>query len=82
MVHKHIAQHFAEPDIVRVSEGLTVVRFESMKVTSVIGAINHLESTGEIRPGDTLVDSSSGIYAYALALVSHWKLSHCRFRHR
>lgn len=77
MVYNHIAQHFAEPDIVRVSEGLTIVRFESMKVASVIGAINHLESTGEIRPGDTLVDSSSGIYAYALALVCHWKGYHC-----
>lgn len=77
MTHEHIAQCLAEPDIVRVAENLTVVRFESMKVASVIGAIDHLESTGEIRRGDTLVDSSSGIYAYALALVSHWKGYRC-----
>ena len=77
MAYEHIAQHFALPAIVRVANNLTVVRFESMKVASVIGAIDALEAAGKIQPGDTLVDSSSGIYAYALALVSHWKGYRC-----
>ncbi len=42
-----------------------------MKVVSALEAVRHLLRTGVIAPGDTLVDSSSGIYAYALALACH-----------
>jgi cysteine synthase len=42
-----------------------------MKVYSALGAVRHLLETGVIQPGDTLVDSSSGIYAHALALACH-----------
>lgn len=42
-----------------------------MKVTSALAAVRHLLDTGVVRPGDTLLDSSSGIYAYALALACH-----------
>lgn len=42
-----------------------------MKVVSADAAVRHLLDTGAVRPGDTLVDSSSGIYAYALALACH-----------
>ncbi len=77
MLFDHIADYFSRPAVIRVSDSLTVVRFESMKIASVIGAIEQLEHIGRISPGDTLVDSSSGIYAYALALVSHWKGYHC-----
>ena len=74
---KHIAEYYAQPAIIQVSDNISVIRFESMKIASVIGAIEHLEKTGVIAPGDTLVDSSSGIYAYALALVSHLKGYRC-----
>ncbi len=33
--------------------------------------MEYLLDNGTVRPGDTLVDSSSGIYAYALALACH-----------
>lgn len=42
-----------------------------MKVVSALAAVRHLLDTGVVRPGDTLLDSSSGIYAYALALACH-----------
>ncbi len=42
-----------------------------MKVVSALEAVRHLLRTGVVAPGDTLVDSSSGIYAYALALACH-----------
>ncbi|MFG2051865.1 pyridoxal-phosphate dependent enzyme [Micromonospora sp. NPDC048935] len=42
-----------------------------MKVASALGAVQQLMDEGRIRPGDTLVDSSSGIYAYSLALACH-----------
>lgn len=42
-----------------------------MKVVSALAAVRHLLDTGRVRPGDTLLDSSSGIYAHALALACH-----------
>ncbi|MBB5908383.1 cysteine synthase A [Actinoalloteichus hymeniacidonis] len=42
-----------------------------MKIYSALGAVRALLDSGQVRPGDTLVDSSSGIYAYALALACH-----------
>ncbi|MFD4765387.1 pyridoxal-phosphate dependent enzyme [Streptomyces niveus] len=42
-----------------------------MKVVSAMAAVRHLLDTGTVRRGDTLLDSSSGIYAYALALACH-----------
>ncbi len=38
---------------------------------SALGAVRRLLEAGTVKPGDTLVDSSSGIYAYALALAAH-----------
>lgn len=42
-----------------------------MKVVSALAAVRRLLDTGAVRRGDTLLDSSSGIYAYALALACH-----------
>ncbi|SDK77827.1 cysteine synthase A [Actinopolyspora mzabensis] len=42
-----------------------------MKVVSALTAVERLLEQGRVRPGDTLLDSSSGIYAYALALACH-----------
>ncbi len=42
-----------------------------MKVVSADAAVRHLLASGAVRRGDTLLDSSSGIYAYALALACH-----------
>ncbi|MFI6939913.1 pyridoxal-phosphate dependent enzyme [Streptomyces sp. NPDC050418] len=42
-----------------------------MKVVSALAAVRRLLETGAVRRGDTLLDSSSGIYAYALALACH-----------
>ncbi len=42
-----------------------------MKVVSAMAAVRHLLDEGVVAPGDTLLDSSSGIYAYALALACH-----------
>ncbi|MFV2118538.1 pyridoxal-phosphate dependent enzyme [Streptomyces sp. Act-28] len=70
-MHEHIAEAVKEPDVVTVPPGAICLRFETMKLYSALGAVRHLLETGQVEPGDTLVDSSSGIYAHALALACH-----------
>ncbi|MBH5338703.1 cysteine synthase family protein [Streptomyces pactum] len=71
MIHPHITDALKVPDLVRLTDGLVLLRFESMKIYSALAAVRHLLERGTIRPGQTLIDSSSGIYAYALALACH-----------
>jgi cysteine synthase A len=68
-VYSSFAEKLSEPDLIDLGNGIYVVRFEVMKVTSVRAAVKDLLDRGVIRPGQTLVDSSSGIYGHALALV-------------
>ncbi|GGR74913.1 cysteine synthase [Streptomyces aureoverticillatus] len=68
---EHIAEAIGRPDLIRVDDRLICLRFETMKVVSALAAVRHLLDTGKVRRGDTLLDSSSGIYAYALALACH-----------
>ncbi|MEV4945542.1 pyridoxal-phosphate dependent enzyme [Streptomyces sp. NPDC053755] len=68
---QHIAEAVGRPDLIRVDDRLVCLRFETMKVVSALAAVRHLLDTGAVRRGDTLLDSSSGIYAYALALACH-----------
>lgn len=70
-MHEHIAEAVKEPDVVTVPPGAICLRFETMKLYSALGAVRHLLESGQVKPGDTLVDSSSGIYAHALALACH-----------
>ncbi|MGV2920153.1 cysteine synthase family protein [Streptomyces alfalfae] len=77
MIHPHIADALKVPDLVRLADGLVLIRFESMKIYSALAAVRHLLERGTIRPGQTLIDSSSGIYAYALALACHRYGMHC-----
>jgi cysteine synthase len=70
-MYEHIAEAVKEPDVVTVPPGAVCLRFETMKLYSALGAVRHLLETGQVKPGDTLVDSSSGIYAHALALACH-----------
>ncbi|MEU5580561.1 cysteine synthase family protein [Streptomyces huasconensis] len=77
MIHPHIADALKVPDLVRLTDGLVLIRFESMKIYSALAAVRHLLERGTIRPGQTLIDSSSGIYAYALALACHRYGMHC-----
>ncbi|GAA2687269.1 MULTISPECIES: pyridoxal-phosphate dependent enzyme [Actinosynnema] len=70
-MHDHVASAIARPDLISLEDGLVCVRFETMKVVSALAAVEDLLARGVVRPGDTLVDSSSGIYAYALALACH-----------
>ncbi|WP_130289146.1 pyridoxal-phosphate dependent enzyme [Pseudonocardia sediminis] len=67
----HVSQAVGRPDLVRLDERLICLRFETMKVLSADAAVAHLLETGVVARGDTLLDSSSGIYAYALALACH-----------
>ncbi|WP_405790945.1 pyridoxal-phosphate dependent enzyme [Streptomyces sp. NBC_00029] len=68
---QHIAEAIGRPDLIRLDDRLICLRFESMKVASALAAVRHLLDTGVVRRGDTLLDSSSGIYAHALALACH-----------
>lgn len=67
----HIADAIKAPDFVRLGANLYVARFETMKVYSTLVAVERLLQAGVVSKGDTLLDSSSGIYAYALALACH-----------
>lgn len=66
-----MADAVGRPDLVRLDDRLICLRFETMKVLSADAAVRHLLATGAVARGDTLLDSSSGIYAYALALACH-----------
>ncbi|MEU5809388.1 pyridoxal-phosphate dependent enzyme [Streptomyces sp. NPDC047718] len=68
---QHIAESIGRPDLIRLDDRLVCLRFETMKAVSALAAVRHLLDTGAVRRGDTLLDSSSGIYAYALALACH-----------
>ncbi|KOX25985.1 cysteine synthase [Saccharothrix sp. NRRL B-16348] len=54
-----------------MSPNTVLVRFETLKVYAALGAVRHLLDTGVVHRGQTLVDSSSGIYALALAMACH-----------
>ncbi|MEV6716215.1 pyridoxal-phosphate dependent enzyme [Lentzea sp. NPDC051208] len=68
---EHITDTLSRPAVVRLDSNTTCLRFETMKVASALAAVKHLLERGTIAPGDTLVDSSSGLYAHALALACH-----------
>ncbi|GAB2874212.1 pyridoxal-phosphate dependent enzyme [Streptomyces mayteni] len=70
-MYDHVADAIGAPDLIRLEPGLVCLRFETMKIVSAVAAVRHLLDRGTVRPGDTLLDSSSGIYAYALALACH-----------
>ena len=66
---EHLIDAISMPKCIRVSENLLALRFESMKLASCSTAVKALLTEGRINSTTTLVDSSSGIYAYALALT-------------
>ncbi|MFI8873006.1 pyridoxal-phosphate dependent enzyme [Streptomyces sp. NPDC055243] len=70
-VHGHITDAMKAPDLLRLSDNVVLARFETMKVYAALGAVRTLLEHGTVRPGQTLVDSSSGIYALALAMACH-----------
>ncbi|WP_330174660.1 pyridoxal-phosphate dependent enzyme [Streptomyces sp. NBC_01498] len=70
-VHDHITDAVKAPAFLRLSENVVLARFETMKVYAALGAVRELLERGRIVPGQTLVDSSSGIYALALAMACH-----------
>lgn len=73
--HPDVLDHggltLGRPDLVELTSELYCLRFETMKVLSAMTAVRSLLDEGIVAPGDTLVDSSSGIYAHALALACH-----------
>ncbi|WBB81232.1 pyridoxal-phosphate dependent enzyme [Micromonospora sp. WMMD882] len=71
LLHSHATDAIKAPSFIRLSENLVLARFETLKVYAALGAVRALLKAGTVRPGDTLVDSSSGIYALALAMVCH-----------
>ncbi|MET9230264.1 pyridoxal-phosphate dependent enzyme [Lentzea sp. NPDC003310] len=76
-VDHHITDALSRPALVRLDSRTFCLRFETMKVASALEAVRHLLERGTIAAGDTLVDSSSGIYAHALALACHRHGLHC-----
>ncbi len=70
-MHDHYAEAVKEPDLIAIEPDLFCLRFELMKLYSALEAVKQLLEAGLVKEGDTLVDSSSGIYAHALALACH-----------
>ncbi|MET1255645.1 pyridoxal-phosphate dependent enzyme [Aliikangiella maris] len=69
MIYSHISDAIKTPHLVKLDNHFYVARFESMKIYSTLAAVKLLLEQGKIKTSDTLLDSSSGIYAYALALA-------------
>lgn len=70
-LHEHIADAVRTPHLIRLTDGIVLARFETIKIYSALAAVRTLLERGAIRPGQTVVDSSSGIYATSLALACH-----------
>jgi cysteine synthase len=70
-VFDHVVDALKEPALIRLERNIFVARFEAVKIYSALAAVERLLEVGTVKKGDTLVDSSSGIYAYALALACH-----------
>lgn len=70
-VHDHVTDAIKAPALIRLTPNTVLVRFETLKVYAALGAVRHLVDAGVLRPGQTVVDSSSGIYALALAMACH-----------
>lgn len=68
-IYSSVADAKILPKLIQVKDNLIVVSFEWMKIMTVQFVIKKLLNNGKIRPGDTVIDSSSGVYAYSLALV-------------
>ncbi|GAA1158627.1 cysteine synthase family protein [Streptomyces hebeiensis] len=71
LVHEHVTDAMKAPDLLRLTDNIVLARFETMKVYAALGAVRTLLARGTVSPGQTLVDSSSGIYALALAMACH-----------
>jgi cysteine synthase A len=70
-VHEHIAEAVKTPRLVRLGDNIVLARFETIKIYSALVAVRTLLDRGVVTPGQTLIDSSSGIYATSLALACH-----------
>lgn len=70
-VHEHVTDAVKAPSLIRLSPNVVLARFETLKVYAALGAVRSLLASGIVRKGQTLVDSSSGIYAVALAMACH-----------
>jgi len=68
---EHVIDHLEIPTLMELEPNLYVVRFESMKLESADHAVESLLESGEIGQETTVVDSSSGVYAVALAMAAH-----------
>ncbi|MDQ0983239.1 pyridoxal-phosphate dependent enzyme [Streptomyces sp. V2I9] len=78
VIHEHITDAIKAPDLIRLTGDVVLARFETMKVYAALGAVRSLLRRGRVVPGQTLVDSSSGIYALALAMACHRYGLRCR----
>lgn len=74
----HVADALKTPALVQLDHNIFVARFEALKIYSALAAVERLLETGTVEEGDTMIESSSGIYAYALALACHRYGLKCR----
>ncbi len=70
-IYQHIIDYTKSPVLVRISDGLFALRFDLMKIYSVLYAVEELLSKKIIDKNTVLIESSSGVYALSLALVCH-----------
>lgn len=70
-MYSHVADALKTPAIIKLEDNLYLARFECMKIYSALFAVKNLLERKIISKNTTLIDSSSGIYAYSLALACH-----------
>ena len=66
-----VTEVLQRPSLIQLRGNLLIARFEMMKVCSALEALRLLLRDGVLTPGDTVIDSSSGLYAQSLALAAH-----------
>ena len=69
--YEHYLEAIEEPQLISLTDQLVAIRFESLKIAATYKAIKMLLDESIITPNTTIVDSSSGTLAYALALSCH-----------
>lgn len=69
-IWRSFADSLADPKLVELTDNLTAVSFELMKMLPARHILNSAERRGELRRGQTIIESTSGSFGLALAMLA------------
>jgi cysteine synthase len=70
-IYNHVADHTQHPIIVKLKDNFYMACFQWIKLCSILHIIEEALKKNILKEGDTVIDSSSGTYAYSLMLACH-----------